>query len=115
MIDYPKADEDFVKRVEDYMQSHRGYNNRVTRATLSYEFQSHDRKIRDALSKIDGIVHQDKGYFLPQSEEEALPYINSLRSRIKSLRERLVGLEAYLVKVQEPQKAEQLNLLELDQ
>jgi hypothetical protein len=111
MSAYPQADDEFVRRVERYMNMHhKGYENRVSRHMLNFVLRTNDRKIRDALSQIPGVCQQDKGYFIPTSREEALPYMNTLRSYIKSFRERLVALEGYLATVQEPQKAEQLTL-----
>ena len=111
MSAYPKADDEFVRRVERYMKTRCvGYEMRASRNFLAYFFDTSDRKIRDALSQIPGVCQQDKGYFIPVSREEALPYMNTLRSYIKSFRERLVALEGYLATVQEPQKAEQLTL-----
>ena len=111
MAAYPQADDEFVRRVERYMKTRCvGYENRENRHMLNFIVQVSDRKLRDALSQIPGVCQQDKGYFIPTSREEALPYMNTLRSYIKSFRERLVALEGYLATVQEPQKAEQLTL-----
>lgn len=113
---YPQSDDTLVRKVWQIMQQHKGYDRRIARETLTFAAtksltKNTDRKVRDALAELP-VIWQD-GYFIPVTQEEADAYIASMRSRQAAIGQRLRVLDDYLRRRQQPERVEQMKLMEV--
>jgi hypothetical protein len=112
---YPQADDPLIEQVWQIMQKHKGYDRRIDRDTLTFAVyhkvsKSYDRKVRDALAELP-VVWKD-GYFVPETAAEAEQYRASMRSRQAAIGKRLRILDEWLTGQREPERAEQMMLLD---
>ena len=113
---YPESDDALVRKVWQIMQQHKGHAHRIERDRLIVHVfgrvtKTYDRQLRDALSELP-VIWQD-GYFIPETKQEAQEYIASMRSRQVSIGQRLQVLEGYLKQRREPERVEQMKLMEV--
>jgi hypothetical protein len=111
MMTYPKADADLRSRVWRLMQRHEGYERRISRDKLCYWMGASDRAVRDALAQLP--VVWDGGYFVPKTKDEAAEYLAKMHSRQARIGEKIRLVEDWLRERREPEKVEQLELMEV--
>ena len=116
MNTYPQTDSELTERIWRLMQWHTGKERRIQRGDLTRRIYgrvttSLDRKVRDALAELP--IVWDGGYFIPETKQEAEDYIASMRSRQASIGQRLRIVENYLRQQGEPERVEQMRLMEV--
>ena len=121
MAPYPTADNALADKIADILRDHVGRDNRIDRDRLVYLAtgiinDTNDRKVRDAIAGMPFVLstlRDGGGYWWGAGINEANEYASEQWSRITGTITHVNAVLEYFKREGEPERAEQLELMEV--